>query len=52
MKIGPNMPATDPTLKPRPRTIVGYSSETNNGSTTYEEEIPILPIQYKSNTRL
>lgn len=34
MKIGPNMPATDPTLIPIPRTTVGNNSEAKSGKTT------------------
>lgn len=47
MKTGPNIPATELVDMPSPRTTVGYSSEAIKGSTTYDEEMPILPMQYK-----
>lgn len=50
MNIGPSIPATVPTLNPTPRTTVGYSSDTKSGKTTYEDEMPILPIQYNTKT--
>lgn len=48
MKTGPSMPITELMLMPRPRTTVGYNSEAMSGRTTKEEDIPILPIQYKT----
>lgn len=52
INIGPNIPATDPTLKPIPRTTVGNNSEANNGRTTYDEDIPIFPMQYSISTKV
>ena len=34
---------------PRPLTTVGYNSEAISGSTTKEDDMPILPTQYKAN---
>jgi len=42
---GPIMPATELTLIPKPLTTVGYNSGANNEIITYDDEIPILPIQ-------
>lgn len=33
---------------PKPLTTVGYNSDAANGSTTKADDIPILPMQYKT----
>ena len=43
------MPSTELRLIPRPLTTVGYNSDAISGNTTKEDEIPILPTQYKAN---
>lgn len=48
MKIGPSMPSTELRLIPRPLTTVGYSSDAISGSTTNDDEMPILPTQYRA----
>lgn len=42
---GPIIPATELTLIPKPLTTVGYNSGANKERITYDEEIPIFPIQ-------
>lgn len=48
MKIGPSMPSTELRLIPRPLTTVGYNSDAIRGSTTNDDDMPILPTQYRA----
>ena len=48
MHMGPSIPTTDEVDIPRPRTTVGYSSLAMRGTTTNDEEMPILPTQYST----
>lgn len=46
--IGPTIPATAESERPTPRTTVGYSSAAISGSTTKADEMPNLPMQYRT----
>lgn len=46
------MPTTDDVDMPRPRTTVGYSSLAISGTTTNDDEMPILPTQYSTSVTM
>ena len=49
---GPIIPTVAEIPSPIPLTTVGYNSEAKRGKTTNEEEIPNLPMQYRTKVTL